>query len=516
MSNDLSRRKFVASMVGAGIGLTGLSTILSRHSHAEGQSVTNSVYSGNTLENTSTGISTEVAKISRKLKNIRVDVIEDYEAKGDGKTDDYAAIQLAIDDVYKKGGGEVFFPKPTKKYRIGTTLKVKDNVSLAGVGEGPDGSVLFYVGTDWAIKTDEAHQRNKFKDIRLELNGTSNGVKIGDIKNNLKEEKIGDAINKLIPTIFEFDNFTVTDVKSGFTAYEFNNASHITMRRSRSGYGRNHSGGNGLRIYADGGINSGVFSATDCVFGRVDHTDVALEITGTSNLDSYTFDSCYFGGQQIKIGEKTHVRSVNFLGCHGEFRLLDKNSKAEIEAVQLYRVRGGSWIGGTITCFGAANSNAFVFKEDVKKFNIEGVEANAIMKSIFKQDEGKTVEGCILQEADLTNDSDAVQFVGVSDHNFKFGTKEFRTEEINAKFLSAEDIKSKFLRSVDGTNKMDWGSKHPKNDSPTLNWTIGDYRHNTLPKEEGNVGSKYVLNGWKCIASGNPGVWVEDRGLTGN
>lgn len=44
----------------------------------------------------------------------------------------------------------------------------------------------------------------------------------------------------------------------------------------------------------------------------------------------------------------------------------------------------------------------------------------------------------------------------------------------------------------------------------------GDEIRNSAPTELGSAGSKYVINGWKCVASGTPGTWVQMRFLTGN
>lgn len=46
-------------------------------------------------------------------------------------------------------------------------------------------------------------------------------------------------------------------------------------------------------------------------------------------------------------------------------------------------------------------------------------------------------------------------------------------------------------------------------------YTLGDFVTNSAPAELGAVGSKYVVLGWVCTASGNPGTWKECRALTG-
>lgn len=44
----------------------------------------------------------------------------------------------------------------------------------------------------------------------------------------------------------------------------------------------------------------------------------------------------------------------------------------------------------------------------------------------------------------------------------------------------------------------------------------GDIIRNVAPVEAGTAGSKYVVTGWICVANGNPGVWRQQRVLTGN
>lgn len=50
----------------------------------------------------------------------------------------------------------------------------------------------------------------------------------------------------------------------------------------------------------------------------------------------------------------------------------------------------------------------------------------------------------------------------------------------------------------------------------TGTWAKGDYITNSNPVEAGIALSKYVVKGFICVASGTPGTWVQDRGLTGN
>lgn len=47
-------------------------------------------------------------------------------------------------------------------------------------------------------------------------------------------------------------------------------------------------------------------------------------------------------------------------------------------------------------------------------------------------------------------------------------------------------------------------------------WAQGDFVLNSTPAELGTAGSKYIIHGWRCVAGGTPGTWVQCRYLTGN
>ena len=47
-------------------------------------------------------------------------------------------------------------------------------------------------------------------------------------------------------------------------------------------------------------------------------------------------------------------------------------------------------------------------------------------------------------------------------------------------------------------------------------WKKGKILLNDNVMELGDPTSMYIVNGWRCIASGTPGTWVEMRQFTGN
>jgi hypothetical protein len=44
---------------------------------------------------------------------------------------------------------------------------------------------------------------------------------------------------------------------------------------------------------------------------------------------------------------------------------------------------------------------------------------------------------------------------------------------------------------------------------------VGDFVRNSAPVVAGAPGSQYVILGWLCTVSGEPGTWVQCRTLTG-
>lgn len=60
------------------------------------------------------------------------------------------------------------------------------------------------------------------------------------------------------------------------------------------------------------------------------------------------------------------------------------------------------------------------------------------------------------------------------------------------------------------------GSHNAADAPPVIGTSMaGDYVKNKAPAVLGTAGSRYVIKGWVCVAGGEPGTWVQDRGLTG-
>lgn len=81
--------------------------------------------------------------------------VRSFGAKGDGKNDDTAAIQAAIDSLGDTGGAVIF---PAGLYKVTSTLKVPEKVVLKGTGMRS--STVTYGGTGYAIALGSASAKS--------------------------------------------------------------------------------------------------------------------------------------------------------------------------------------------------------------------------------------------------------------------------------------------------------------------------------------------------------------------
>jgi hypothetical protein len=94
--------------------------------------------------------------------------------------------------------------------------------------------------------------------------------------------------------------------------------------------------------------------------------------------------------------------------------------------------------------------------------------------------------------------------------------------KINVNRLAADVELLRLLREIaaqvnglsEGNMSAHYGARTA---APTTGtWNRGDKVRNSEPAELGAASSRYVIDGWICIASGTPGTWVQQRTLTGN
>lgn len=113
--------------------------------------------------------------------------VKDFGAKGDGVTDDRAAIQKAIDAVHAAGGGSVFipagtyllnsrFPNATGNINPNTLLRPKANVNIRGEGEQSILKVGVFSNSNYYILYNytEDVSRVSFKNFVVDANGQNN------------------------------------------------------------------------------------------------------------------------------------------------------------------------------------------------------------------------------------------------------------------------------------------------------------------------------------------------------
>lgn len=112
------------------------------------------------------GIDSSLAENANQISSMIINVLYPPSpltpAKGDGSTDDTAAIQAIIEYVYSRSGGTIFFPKG--HYVISSTLRIKTNIILKG--DGIESTILKTNGIT-AIKGAYNVKFTQIKDIFL-------------------------------------------------------------------------------------------------------------------------------------------------------------------------------------------------------------------------------------------------------------------------------------------------------------------------------------------------------------
>lgn len=201
--------------------------------------------------------------------------VKNFGAKGDGATNDIAAIQAAVDAAAEAGGGIVFFPRGT--YIVGTAIVIKDRVTLAGEGfassiiklkNGANTDVMVTEGFSGLTGTDKAEGPRDWevRNLRIEGNKANNASGHG---------------MKLYGYRFRLSNLRITNCKND-------------------------------------GIHSESFSAANIPGNPERDTEAEIDNVRTVNCDGY---GVYWGGpHDTQFNEVTTVSSPS--GSLGGFKIV--------------------------------------------------------------------------------------------------------------------------------------------------------------------------------------------------
>jgi hypothetical protein len=254
-----------------------------------------------------------VGAVSRTAQNKMRETIsvKDFGAKGDGVTDDTAAIQAALDAMPKPRGGNLFFP--TGNYIVSASLIMplapsinqRVYINLVGESTAPLGSMttITYTATSGALiegrgvsGTDTNRCVLGFKDIHL----------YGQYVYDTSSTNTSVGINLYEPVGFLMDNVLISGFKYCLYLESFWYYSNIDFCRFQNcDYG----------IYVNNGAANGT-SITKSAFIRCDTNAMYLFATG----ENLNISQCWFetvSSDVIRV--LSSGRKINIKDCYFEY-----------------------------------------------------------------------------------------------------------------------------------------------------------------------------------------------------
>ncbi|MFD0716243.1 glycosyl hydrolase family 28-related protein [Paenibacillus sp. GCM10027626] len=438
----------------------------------------------------------------------------EYGASGDG-SDVTLLIQSAIDDLESAGGGVIYFPKGT--YGISATLAISKAISLYGDGTAGDNldatggdplhmpvSVIKWVGS--------AGTQNMIKYSPGTDYSSPNQIRGARIQNIALDGDFKAAIGLYL------ERFCMGSVD------------HIRIMRTTQ---------TSLRLWT-----TSTFPHDNVMFNLfqnviLERSPNCLTIgsdTAGSNVCHNTFINFVIdhnGSDGFVLGESDNNTFINFYCINRQYpshySLVVKGTDAQLVPTSnwFYHFQGSTLVkaGNEGTGFiGYDKSNGQpdpVIEAGAKvlMFQIGTNASHHLLNNVPMRRLGVKLDGTAVvtnnglpEESNFKIDADYGHMMSITlDNSTRMGG--FHHNPDGSGFVQWAQFNNRGFDWVKiGNKKIGNGVGAPASGS----WAQGDRILNTAPSEQGTAGSKYIIDGWVCVASGTPGTWVEQRTLTGN
>jgi hypothetical protein len=297
--------------------------------------------------------------------------------------------------------------------------------------------------------------------------------------------------------------------------------------------------GKGCKIIGGSAVNMGGLHAVavmyDSTFVTMDPVDCVVEgvsIQPGTGADDASHHGIYvYRGTRIRI-DKCDVNwtkgnsifiDADVYGASRDVRVTDcdivGDPSSGSNAIYFRRVKGAKARSNSMK---DSRKQAVIFEEcgryscldnDVEEWN-RSASANILGVSVINGTEGGRVLGNKFTQT--VNNFDHV--VSVNNQGGKNILAENDYSGVNVGLMAGtfENVTAGAASTIaerrDRGTRVDYASAAPASGT----WSVGDMVWNTAPSELGTAGSKYTIAGWRCVAAGSPGTWLQRRELTGN
>lgn len=437
-----------------------------------------------------------LTKVTQSMIDAPFGNVKDYGAKGDGVTDDSAAIQLAVTAIC---GAEGILYFPPGDYRLKTTITFP-NKSFSIFGSGPTATYIAADPTTPSITLfDFSGCTGPAKVVRdMSFNGPASGV-------------YGGTGVKAYGNGFLFDNIWFRGVLVGFDAQgSFVNTDNCVaeycFEAAKATTTLDESMWRGWTMYRNetdyvlGGDNKTfTIRDTNCIATKTLVFDVSCNgvlidgVTVQNDSTAYTPDIFEINGSQNIISNV----NINSFGNRGFFFQGAGVTRNRISNVMIYNIANG-------ILFSESSGNT------VSNVTIRDCQGGYGVS--FDTCTNNTIENFLLQGNDynvriFAADNNALyngRMLNAQTADFYFPVTNTSTIFISntiANFAGIAALPYK-MQTLSGGQKQVMAAAAPT----TLTWAVGDICVNSTPV----VGQP---KGWRCTVAGTPGTWVSEGNL---